>query len=172
MEVCVNVEPLGQRIPQPELSSLSRVVTSLPASPLPVSIPGISQSVLRALSNERSDGHSFVYAREFSTAVFLHCCRVAHQEVFGLLEVTTMVDFLMLRLRGALQESWMEDLPDLRRCVIAGKDSFGELRGVVSELISIWETVREYVRYTVLATSSVSLIRWVWFDSRVLFSVL
>ena len=48
-----------------------------------------------------------------------------------------MVDLLMLRLRGALQEPWMEDLPDLRRCVITGRVSFEELRGVVSQLISI-----------------------------------
>ena len=48
-----------------------------------------------------------------------------------------MVDFLMMRLRGALQEPWMEDLPDFRRCVVAGKVSFNGLRGVVTELMSI-----------------------------------
>ena len=52
-----------------------------------------------------------------------------------------MVDFLMLRLRGALQEPWMEDLPELRRCVIAGKVSFDELRGVVSELVSNFNSI-------------------------------
>ena len=59
-----------------------------------------------------------------------------------------MVDFLMLRLRGALHEPWMEDVVDLRRCVIAGQVAFAELCGVVSDLISVWESVREYVRYT------------------------
>ena len=120
----------------------------MPSSSFPVSIRGVSPSILRVLSDERSDRHRFVYAREFSADVLLHCYRLAHQEIFGLLEVTTMVDFLMLRLRGALQEPWIEDLPELRRCVIAGKVSFDGLRGVVSELIAIWETVREYVRYT------------------------
>ena len=148
LDICINVEPLGQRVPQSELSSLSRIITSLPSASFPVSIRGVSPSILRVLSDERSDGQRFVYAQEFSADVLLHCYRVAHQEIFGLLEVTTMVDFLMLRLRGALQEPWMEDLPELRRCVVAGKVSFDELRGVVTELISIWETVREYVRYT------------------------
>ena len=148
LDICINVEPLGQRVPRSELSSLSRIVTSLPSSPFPISVRGTGPSVLRVLSDERSDGHRFVYAREFSPEVFLHCYRLAHQEIFGLLEVTTMVDFLMLRLRGALQEPWMEDLPELRRCVVAGKVAFDELRGVVAELMSIWETVREYVRYT------------------------
>ena len=101
LDTCINVEPLGQRVPQSELSSLSRIITSLPSASFPVSIRGVSPSILRVLSDERSDGHRFVYAREFSVDVFLHCYRVAHQEIFGLLEVTTMVDFLMLRLRGA-----------------------------------------------------------------------
>ena len=148
LDVCVNVEPLGQRVPQSELSSLSRIITSLSSSPFPISIRGTGPSVLRVLSDERSDGHRFVYARVFSPDVFLHGYRLAHQEIFGRLEVTTMVDFLMMRLRGALQEPWMEDLPELRRCVVAGKVTFHELRGVVTELVSIWETVREYVRYT------------------------
>ena len=59
-----------------------------------------------------------------------------------------MVDFLMLRLRGALQEAWMEDVLQLRQCVVAGKVSFAELRGVVKDLISISESVRAFVRYT------------------------
>ena len=42
----------------------------------------------------------------------------------------------------------MEDVVTLRRCVIAGQASFYELCGVVSGLISVWESVREYVRYT------------------------
>ena len=148
LDVCINVEPLGQRVPQSELSSLSRIVTSLSSASLPISIRGASPSFLRVVNDERSDGHRLVYAREFSSDVFLHCYRIAHQEIFGMLEVTTMVDFLMVRLRGALQEPWMEDLPELRRCVVVGQVTFADLRGVVAELVSIWDTVREYVRYT------------------------
>ena len=99
-DICVNFEPLGQRVHQSELSSLSRIVTSLPSAPFPISIRGTGTSVLRVLSDERSDGQRFVYAREFSTDVFLHCYRLAHQEIFGLLEVTTMVDFLVMHCAG------------------------------------------------------------------------
>ena len=65
-----------------------------------------------------------------------------------MLEVKAMIDFLMLRLKIALPEPWMEDLPTLRRCVIAGPVSFAELRAVIRELLSVWESVREFVRYT------------------------
>ena len=53
----------------------------------------------------------------------------------------------MLRLRGALQEPCMEDVIQLRQCVVAEKVIFSELRGVIVDLHSIWESVREFVRY-------------------------
>ena len=65
-----------------------------------------------------------------------------------MMEVTTMLDYLMLRLRGALQEPWLEDTVVLRRCIIAGRVLFSELREVAVELMPVWKCVREFVRYT------------------------
>ena len=63
LSLCVNVEKLGQRVPHAELSSLSRVVTSLPSGLMPLSIRGMSPSLLRVVSDERSDGRRFILAR-------------------------------------------------------------------------------------------------------------
>ena len=41
----------------------------------------------------------------------------------------------------------MEDNPILR-CVVAGHVMFHDLRGVVSELLSIWNSVREFVHFS------------------------
>ena len=65
-----------------------------------------------------------------------------------MMEVTAMIDYLMLRLRGALPEPWLEDTPVLRRCIIAGRVSFCDLREVAVELVPVWKSVREFVRYT------------------------
>ena len=80
--------------------------------------------------------------------MFLQCYQETHQAFFGGVEVTRMVDFLMLRLRGVLQESWMEDVHILRRFVVAGHVTFHDLRGVVSELLPIWNSVRVFVRFS------------------------
>ena len=103
--VCVLVEASGQCVPIAELAGLSRIVDSLASCQLPVSCQGGSPTLLRVPSENRIDGRQFVHYETFSEEVFLRCYREAHQEVFGMLEVTSMVDFLMLRLRGALQES-------------------------------------------------------------------
>ena len=49
-----------------------------------------------------------------------------------------MVDYLMLRLRGAQQEPWLEDVCNLRRCVVAGRVKFSELRGVVIDVTNLF----------------------------------
>ena len=101
--VCVHVEASGQKVPNSELAGLSRVIDSIVSCHLPVSCQGRSASLLRVLSDNRVDGPQFVMSQEFSEVAFLQCFREAHQEVFGMLEVTAMVDFLVLHLRGALQ---------------------------------------------------------------------
>ena len=148
LEVCVDVQPLGQSVPQAELGSLSRVLGSIPGGQLPLSIEGASPSLLRVLSDNRDDGHQFILSRHFSEEVFISCYRQAHQEVLGMMEVTSMLDYLMLRLRGALQEPWLEDTLVLRRCIVAGRVSFCDLREAAAELIPVWKSVREFVRYT------------------------
>ena len=148
LDVCINVEDVGQRVPDAELSSLSRIVCSCGGELMPLSIRGGPQSFVSVLSDNRTDGSLFEYCQEFTSEVFLQCYRQAHQEVFGMLEVTTMVNFLMLRLRHALQQPWLEDLVTLRRCVLAGAATLVELRAVIRELRSVWGSVRENVRYT------------------------
>ena len=148
LEVCVDVQPLGQNVPQAELRSLACVLGSVPGGRLPLSIEGTSPSLLRVISDNRDDGHQFILSRHFSEEVFISCYRQAHQEVLGMMEVTTMLDYLMLRLRRALQEPWLEDTLVLRRCIVAGRVSFCDLREVAAELIPVWKSVREFVRYT------------------------
>ena len=145
MSVCVWVEPSGQHAPKAELSGLSRIVDSTTSCQLPLACRRGSPTLLRVLSDSRVDSRSFVVFRDFNEDVFLHCFRLSYQ-VFGGLEVTTMIDFLVLRLRGALQESWFDDLPVLRRSVIAGRVVFPDLCDVVTELLSVWTLVRKFIR--------------------------
>ena len=103
---------------------------------------------MRVLNDIRVDGRQFIVCWDFSEKMFLQCNQETHQAVFGALEVTSKVDFLMLRLRGALQDPWMEDVPLLRCCVVAGQVVFRDLRGKVSELLPFWNSDREIVSFS------------------------
>ena len=146
--VCIRLEVSGQRVSCAELAGLSRIVGSLPSCQLPLSCQGGSPTLVRVLNDNRVSGRQFIVCRACTEKLFLQCYQEAHQAIFGGLEVTSMVDFLMLRLRGPLQESWMEDVPVLRRCVAAGHVMFCDLYKVVSELLPIWNSVREFVRFS------------------------
>ena len=63
-------------------------------------------------------------------------------------DIDGLRDFLMLRLRGALQEPRMENVVILRHSVIARQVSFAERCGVVTDQMSLRDSVLEYVRYT------------------------
>ena len=146
--VCVLLCSAGQRVPAAELAGLSSIMDSVPSCQLPLSCQGGSVSLLRVLNDNRIDGRQFLYCHEFTDDDFIRGYRQADQEIFGRLDVTSIFDFLVLRLRGALQESWMEGAPTLRRCVLAGHVAFVDLRLMVSDLKVNWKIVREFVRFT------------------------
>ena len=126
--------PLCQRVPLAELNSLSCILGSVPSGQLQLSTKGASPSLLRVLPDNRDDGWQFILSHYFTEEIIFNCYRQPNHEVLGTMEVTTMLDYLMLRLKGALQEPWLEDATELRRCVAAGRVSFNALR--VKSLLS------------------------------------
>ena len=151
----------GQRVPASELALLSRIEDSVPSCQLPLSCQAGSVSLLHVLNDNRIEGRQFLYCHEFADDDFIRGYRQADQEIFGRLDVTSMVDFLVLRLRGALQKWWMERAPTLRRCVLAGHVAFADLRLVMSDLVANWKIVREFVRFTIEDMLDARSIRWV-----------
>ena len=66
-EVCVDVQPLGQRVPVFELTSLSCV----PEGRWPLSLEGGIPSLIRVLSDSRDDGRIIILCRDFYEAFIL-----------------------------------------------------------------------------------------------------
>ena len=147
-KICVGSQTLDLPVPDAELVRLARVVCSLCNRQLPLSIVGGSPSLLRVLGDHRDDGRQFMVVQRFTERVFMHCFRQAYQDVFGMLEVMTSVEHVILRLKSVIHETWMEDKPCLRKCVRAGIVNFCDLRAVLTDIIEMWPTFRPYIRYT------------------------
>ena len=105
-KVFIGNEPLEQPVPYAEITPLSRFVCCFESEKLPVSIIGVSPSLLRVLSDSRVDGKRFVVCQSFSSEVLLQCVRQSHQDVFGMVEITTLVEYTLHRLKSALYEKW------------------------------------------------------------------
>ena len=91
-------------MPDAELVPLAQVVPCFEAEQLPVSILGAIPSFIRVLDDQRADVRRFMMWQLFSEEVFLQCFRQSHQDVFGMLEVTTALEYVIHRLKGSLYE--------------------------------------------------------------------
>ena len=110
-KICVGSQSLDQKVPDPELLPLAEVVTCFEGEQLLVSVVAGSPSLIRVMDANRSDGRRFMMLRLFIEDVFLQCFRQSHQDVFGMLEVTTALEYVIHRLKGSLYEDWTEDKP-------------------------------------------------------------
>ena len=102
-KVCVSMESLDQSLPDAELVPLSRVIYCLDPPQFPLYIRGASPILVRVVGDVRPDGRDFVVHERFTSEVFLECFRRAHHNIFGMLEIVTVVEYIVLRMRSALQ---------------------------------------------------------------------
>ena len=89
-KICVVSEPVDQPMPSAELVPLYRVIHSLESKQMPLSVVGASPSFLKVIGDNRTDGRRFVVHQGFTEELFLQSLRQAHQDIFGMLEVTTI----------------------------------------------------------------------------------
>ena len=147
-KICVGDQALDQNMPDPELLPLARVANCLEGQQLPVSVLGASPSLICVLDTNRTDDRRFLSWQSFGEEVFLQCFRQSHQDIFGMVEVTTALEYVIHRLKGALYEDWTEDKPLLRACIREGSVAFGNLREILGVLTELWPSIRPYIRYT------------------------
>ena len=147
-KVCVGCESQEQPMPKPEMVPLARVVCSLQSEKLPLNIRGGSPSLLRIQEDSRTDDRRFIAYEQFSSEGFLQCVRQAHQDVFGMVEVITLMEYTVHRMKSALYEEWTEDRPILRKCVRQGNVDFCDLRPLLTDLIELWPAIKPYIPCT------------------------
>ena len=65
-----------------------------------------------------------------------------------MIDIVTVVDYLMSRLGTALHEEWLDRHVVIRRSVRAGHVPFENLLATVDDLVSMWQPIQHFVRYT------------------------
>ena len=169
-KICIGSEPLEQPRPCAEITPLSRSVCCFDSEKLPVLIVRVRPSLLRVLSVSRVDGKRFVVCQSFTSKILLQCVRQSYQDVFGMVEITTIVEYTLHRLKSALYEEWTEGKVALRKCVRQGFVNFCDLRAVLTDLKDLWPSIRPYLRCTGKPEAKESSDRVSYCVSRVLFS--
>ena len=147
-KICIGQEVLDQPMPKSELVPLAQFVHSVQNARLPFCVSGASPVLLRVIEDNRTDGKRFVMHQQFSEEVFLQCVRQAHQDVFGMVEVTSLVDYVILRLKSAVYEDWTDGKVLLRKAIRQGSVAFQDLREVLTDLVDLWPSIRLFIRCT------------------------
>ena len=99
--MCALVESLDTRFPRAQRLSLCRVPSRVVDSKFPLTIVRGSSSLINCLNTHRDDGMTFLVYRPFSPTVLTTCIQQAHQDLFGMIDIVTVIDYLMLRWRSA-----------------------------------------------------------------------
>ena len=144
-KICIGQEVSDQPMPKSELVPLAQFVHSVQNARLPLCISGASSVLLRVIEDNRTDGKLFVMHQQFSGEVFLHCVHQAHQDVFGMVEVTSLVDYVILRLKSAVYEDWTDDKVLLHKAIRQGFVAFQDLREVLTDLVDLWLSIRLFI---------------------------
>ena len=123
-KVCVDVQSLDEELPNAELKPVARVFFGLEFGRLPMVVRGASPSLMRVLGDTREDSRRFVVYQRFTEEVFLECFQRAHQDIFGMVEIVTLVEFIIQRMKSSVYEDWTEGKPLLRKCIRNGHVNF------------------------------------------------
>ena len=103
-KVCVGSESLERSMPISELEPTAQVVSNVDDQRLPVAVRDTSSSLLRDLDHERTDGRLFVVQRGCKEDICLKLFRQAHQYVFGMIEIVTLVEFVVVRMQSVVYD--------------------------------------------------------------------
>ena len=147
-KICVGVEPVDIPLLDSELIPLSRVVCAFDAPKLPVSLHGASVTLTRVIEDNRTDGGHFVVFQLFGDDEFLQLFRQAYNDIFGMVEVVTIVEHVVHRLKSCLRDEWLLEHPVLVRCVRQGYVNLCDMRALVDVLVDLWPQIRSVIRYT------------------------
>ena len=85
-----------------------------------------------------------------------------------MVELVTLVEYIVRRKKSALHEEWTEYKVVLRRCILKGAVAFSDLRRLVADLMELWPSIKPYIRCTGLphakdTVDTVSGVVWLFF---------
>ena len=64
-----------------------------------------------------------------------------------MIDIVTMIEYLMPRLCTALHEEWLDGHVTLRRCVHAGRVSFDDLLAVSEDIVALWQPIPAFCSF-------------------------
>ena len=143
-----------------ELSVLVLVVSAVGGSASLVAVCGGSHVLADTYREHLGCGysHKLVECPIFDLRLLKRCLQNVSCSVLGSLDLFSMTEFTVTRLKGAEQRDWMMSRSSLRRVIITGELSMPSLVEVVSNIVGVWPLIVVYLKKTRRKTDGDSLV--------------
>ena len=155
-DVCVLWEPNLLGLCDSEIVGLSRVFAILPAGQSPVCLRGFPSTLFNVVTEwcVTQGRPKPVFVSEYTPKVFKDHVQEAGKNGLNALDCFSLLEYLLLRLHRALNQSWLLRLATLRRCVQQRDIPFSSLSVVLDEIVSHWGDIKLFLGKGVVVSTS------------------
>ena len=150
-----------------ELAILGKILSAVGSGASLISLSWGSHTLVECYKEYLGSGYTktLVDYPIFDARLLKWCLQKAASVVFGTLDLFSMTEFIVARLKGAEHRDWMQSRQSLRRASETGDLSLPGYLDVVSNIIVVWPLIVSYLEETGKKDSGDSLV--VWFFLRV-----
>ena len=142
-----------------ELTLLGRLLSSVGSEVSLVALCGGSERVAEVYEEYLGTGRtrSLIEYPLFDLQTLRRCVQKSGSSAFGSMDPFSLVEFLVVRLKGAAHRDWMTSRPALRQALETGCLELPSLLDVVGNLAGAWPLVVAFMKETSRASSGDSL---------------
>ena len=155
-----------------ELAILGKILSAVGSGASLVSLSGGSHTLVECYKEYLGNGYTktLVDYPVFDARLLKRCLQKTASVVFGTLDLFSMTEFIVARLKVAEHRDWMQSRQSLRRAIEMGDLSLPGLLDVVSNIIGVWPLIVSYLKETGKKDSGDSLVVWFFLLSSLLSS--
>ena len=145
-----------------ELTILGKDLSAVSRGASLVSLSGGSHTLVECSREYLGSGYTktLVYYPIFDVRLLKRCLQKTASVVFGTLDIFSMTEFIVTRLKGAEHRDWMQSRQSLRMAIETGDFFLPDLLDVVSNIIGVWPLIVSYLKETGRKDSRDSLVVW------------
>ena len=145
-----------------ELAILGKILSAVGSGASLVSLSGGSHTLLECYKEYLGSGYTKTLLDYpiFNVRLLKRGLQKTASVVFGTLDLFSMTEFNVTRLKGAEHRNWMQSRQSLRMAIETGDLSLPGLLDVVSNIIGVWPLIVLYLKETGKRDSGDSNVVW------------
>ena len=144
-----------------------RIIVALGPDVRVVSLQGGPHALLEAYAHFLGSGYeqNLIEYPLFDLRLFKRCLQRTASSVFGTLDLYSITEFIVNKLKEAKSRDWMASRPALKKAIISSTLVMPELVDIVANIVGVWPLIVSYLKEQGEKMTAIVL----WYDLPLLF---